>query len=69
MIGTDDVEIRVLRAPQPDRSAPAAAETEEVSMARVRLVDGEVQLIRDVPSGELAPLIKPAAPAEPGEMP
>lgn len=68
-IGTDDVEVRVLRTPQPDRSAPAAAETEEVSVARVRLVGAEVQLIRDVPSGELAPLIKPSAPVEPGETP
>jgi hypothetical protein len=50
----------VLRLPQPDRDAAIVAEAEQVYAARVRRVGDDVQLIRDEPRGELAPLLRPA---------
>lgn len=58
--GTTDVDVRVLRLPQPDRDAAVVAEAEQVYAARVRRVGDDVQLIRDEPRGELAPLLRPA---------
>jgi hypothetical protein len=58
--GTTDVEVRVYRLPQPERNAAVASDAEQVYAARVRLVDDDVQLIRDEPRGEVAPLVKPA---------
>jgi len=61
--GTTDVDVRVFRVPQPERGAAIEAEATQVYAARVRRVGDDVQLIRDEPLGELAPLIRPA-PAE-----
>jgi len=60
--GTPDVDVRVLRVPQPERDAAAAPEVEQVYAARVRRVGDDIQLIRDEPPGELAPLVRPAPP-------
>lgn len=57
--GTTDVEVRVIRIPQPERDAAIEPEVEQVYTARVRRVDDDVQLIRDEPRGELAPLVRP----------
>jgi len=61
--GTTDVDVRVFRVPQPERGAAIEAEATQVYAARVRRVGDDVQLIRDEPLGELAPLIRPV-PAE-----
>jgi hypothetical protein len=59
--GIDDVIVRVRRLPQPARLArEVAGDGEQVFTARVRQVGGEVQLIKDEPRGELAPLVRPA---------
>jgi hypothetical protein len=56
--GIDDVIVRVRRVSPPPRLAPADAGNEEqVFKARVRRVAGELQLIKDEPRGELAPLV------------
>ena len=66
--GADDVTVRVFREPQPERTAPAAAGSpEQVYAARVRMAGGEVQLIKEEPRGELAPLVPP--PAGAGQSP
>lgn len=60
LTGTTDVDVRVVRIPQPDRDAATEAEVEQVYAARVRRVGDDVQLIRDEPRAELAPLVKPS---------
>lgn len=59
--GTDDVNVRVFRLPQPERLAADVSEAEQVYTARVRRAGDDVQLIRDEPRGEVAPLVKPSA--------
>ena len=59
--GTTDVDVRVFRLPQPERTAAAVSDAEQVSVARVRRVGDDVQLVRDEPRGEVAPLVKPPA--------
>ena len=59
-LGTEDVRIRVLRSPVPDRSTAVPTRVEQAYAARVRRVAGELQLIKDEPRGELAPLVRPA---------
>ena len=59
-LGTEDVRIRVLRSPVPDRTAAPPARAEQAYAARVRRVAGELQLIKDEPRGEVAPLVRPA---------
>jgi hypothetical protein len=55
----EDVRVRVVRWPLPERDDPATAtEPVPVYTARVRVVDGEVQLIKSEPRGELAPLLR-----------
>jgi hypothetical protein len=59
-LGCEDVRVRVVRWPLPERGESAApAEPVPVYTARVRVVDGEVQLIKSEPRGELAPLVRP----------
>jgi len=64
-LGADDLDVRVFRLPQPERSAAARGDTEQVHASRVRQVGGDVQLIRDEPPGELAPLATAAPPTAP----
>jgi hypothetical protein len=59
-LGSEDVTIRVLRRPLPERDAPAGGEPPRQAYAsRVRRVAGDVQLIPVEPRGELAPLVQP----------
>lgn len=58
LTGTTDVDVRVVRIPQPDRDAAVEAEVEQVYAARVRRAGDDIQLIRDEPRGELAPLVR-----------
>lgn len=55
-----DLAVRVRRVPPREPGAPEPPE-EQVYAARVRLVGDEVQLIRDEPREQLAPLVAPAA--------
>lgn len=59
-LGTEDVRIRVLRSPIPDRDTGTTPPVEQAYAARVRRIAGEVQLIKDEPRGEVAPLVKPS---------
>lgn len=61
LTGTTDVDVRAVRIPQPDRDAAVEAEVEQVYAARVRRAGDDIQLIRDEPRGELAPLVRPPA--------
>lgn len=58
-IERDDVFVRVMRQPLPERTG-SPAPPQQASTARVRLVDGEPQLIRQEPRGEVAPVVRPA---------
>lgn len=59
-LGAEDVSVRVLRRPLPERAGSGAAvPAEQVYEARVRIVGGEVQLIQSTGRGELAPLVAP----------
>lgn len=57
--GVDDVFVRVERFPQPDRAGGGGTSAVRAHAARVRRVDGETQLVRDEPRGEVAPLVRP----------
>jgi hypothetical protein len=65
---TRDLSLAVMRHLPPDRGDVLAGEDDvagrddEAYAARVRLVDGEVQLIKATPPVELAPLVKEPAP-------
>lgn len=67
-LDTNDVSLRVMRHLPPDRGdvligrADRAGRREQAYAARVRLVDGEVQLITATPREELAPLVEEPAP-------
>ena len=65
-VGADDVTVRVLRTPQVDRGGPPPAPV-QASSARVRMVGGELQLIRTEPRGEVAPLVRPDASGDPSD--
>jgi len=59
-LDTRDVRVRVLRRPLPERNAAADdGAPRQVYAARVRLVDGELQLLPSEPRGEVAPLVRP----------
>jgi len=62
-LGTTDVDLRVFRLPQPERTAVADAAAEQVYAARIRRVADDVQLIREEPRGEVAPLVRRPSPA------
>jgi len=63
LAGADDVALRVVRSLPPERTAAGTApRRDEVVVLRLRRVGGAVQLIRDTPREELAPLL-PAATA------
>jgi hypothetical protein len=57
---SDDVLVRIVRQPLPERTGSPAA-PQQAFAARVRLVDGESQLIRQEPRGEVAPVVRPPA--------
>ena len=59
-LATADVDVRVLRVPQPERMAVAAADADakQVYAARVRRVADDIQLIREEPRSEVAPLVR-----------
>jgi hypothetical protein len=63
-VGAEDVTVRVLRTPLVDRGRPSPAPV-QASSARVRMVDGELQLIRAEPRGEVAPLVRPDVSVDP----
>lgn len=66
LAGADDVELRVVRTLPPERTAAGtAARRDEVVVLRLRRVGGAVQLIRDTPLEELAPLVPAARAGEP----
>lgn len=59
-LGGQDVAVKVVRTPPAERGAPPRA-AEAAYSARVRLRDGELQLLRSEPQVELAPLVSPVA--------
>ena len=65
-LGADDVTVRVLRTPLVDRGGPPTASV-QASSARVRMVGGELQLIRAEPRGEVAPLVRSEASGNPSD--
>ena len=65
-VGAEDVTVRVLRTPLVDRGGPSPAPV-QASSARVRMVGGELQLIRVEPRGEVAPLVRPDARGNPSD--
>lgn len=59
-LGREDVRVRVVRWPLPERDdSRTGVAPVPIYTARVRVVDGEVQLIKSEPRGELAPLVRP----------
>lgn len=59
-LDAQDVRVRVLRRSLPERgAAPDDGEPRQVYAARVRIVDGELQLLPSEPRGEVAPLVRP----------
>ena len=65
-VGAEDVTVRVLRTPLVDRGGLPRAPV-QASSARVRMVGGELQLIRAEPRGEVAPLVRPDASGDPSD--
>lgn len=62
--GADDLMLRVVRTVPPDRDAAATEpRREDVWSGRLRRVAGRVQVIRDTPREELAPLVAPPVPS------
>ena len=59
-LGSQDLVVRVLRTPLNDRGGPPSPPV-QASSARVRMVGGELQLLRAEPRGEVAPLVRPDA--------
>lgn len=57
-VGAEDLTVRVLRTPLVERGGPPTVPV-QASSARVRMVGGELQLIRAEPRGEVAPLVRP----------
>lgn len=58
-LGVDDVTVRILRWPVPERNVVPPAAPVEISTARVRRVGDDLQLIKEEPAGEVAPLLRP----------
>lgn len=58
-VGGDDVVVSVVRTPLADRGGPPPTPATVVS-SRVRMVGGELQLVRSEARGEVAPLVRPA---------
>ena len=65
-VGTEDVTVRVLRTPPVARGGPPTAPV-QASSARVRMVGGELQLIRAEPRGVVAPLVRPGISGDPSD--
>lgn len=65
-IGSEDLVVRVLRTPLADRGGQPPAAVQAYA-ARVRMVGGEVQLLRTEPRGEVAPLVRPGENSAGGE--
>jgi len=59
-LNAEDLVVSVVRTPLADRDGPPTSPVSAYS-ARIRMVGGEVQLIRSEPRGEVAPLVRPAA--------
>ena len=59
-LGAEDLIVSIVRTPLADRDGPPRSPTTAYS-ARIRLVGGDVQLIRSEDRSELAPLVRPAA--------
>ena len=59
-LGGEDLVVSVVRTPLADRDGPPTSPVPAYS-ARIRMVGGEVQLIRSEPRGEVAPLVRPDA--------
>jgi len=59
-LGAEDLVVSVVRTPLAERDGPPVSPV-SASSARVRMVGGEVQLIRSEARGEVAPLVRPAA--------
>jgi hypothetical protein len=59
-LGAEDLIVSIVRTPLADRDGPPRSPAMAYS-ARVRLVGGDVQLIRSEDRSELAPLVRPAA--------
>jgi len=59
-LGVEDLVVSVVQTPLADRGGPPTSPVVAYS-ARVRMVGGELQLIRSEPRGEVAPLVRPAA--------
>lgn len=63
-LAAEDVTVRVLRAPLRARQSDSPPlRAEQAYAARVRRVDGEVQLLKVEERGEVAPLVGPRRPA------
>lgn len=58
-LGGDDVVVSVVRTPLADRGGPPPMPA-TVASSRVRMVGGELQLVRTEARGEVAPLVRPA---------
>lgn len=65
-LGADDAVVRVLRTPPTDRGGTPPAATPAYT-ARVRMIRGDLQLLRQEARGEVAPLVSP--PAGPDDAP
>jgi len=61
-LGAEDLTVSIVRTPLADRDGPAGSPATAYS-ARIRMVGGDVQLIRSEDRRELAPLVRPAASA------
>jgi hypothetical protein len=58
-LGGEDVVVRILRTPPTDRGGPSPAAAPAYT-ARVRMVRGDLQLLRQEARGEVAPLVSPS---------
>lgn len=58
-VESDDLLVRIMRQPLPERMG-SPPPPQQAYAARVRMIDGEPQLIRQEPRGEVAPVVRPA---------
>ncbi len=57
-LGCTDVDMRVLRSGRAEPTAPTSTPDDETAFeARIRRVDGDLQLLKKEPRGEVAPLV------------
>jgi hypothetical protein len=66
-VGGEDLSLRILREVRPERAEVATVGAgqprfEQAYAARVRRVDGELQLIKNEPKEELAPVVREPMP-------